>query len=93
MRGISALYQGENNYKSLPNLKLAKKPLNSANNSQFNTIADFSRKIPADNNDFNNQQKSMPKVRIRKKYNNRYNDTKDDEYNDNRPNYVGIESR
>ena len=91
-RGGSVPYPEEDNYKSIPNIKLAKKPLKSANNSQFNTITDISRKMPNESYDFNNQQKRMPRERMPKKYNNRYYNTKDDEYNDYRPNYIGIES-
>ena len=91
-RGGNYPYQEEDNYKSIPNIKLTKRPLNSANNSQFNTITDISRKMPNESYDFTNQQKKIPKGRVPKKYNNRYNDTRDDEYNDYRQNYIGIES-
>ena len=91
-RGGSYPYQDEDNYKSIPNIKLSKKPLNSANNSQFNTITDISRRIPNESYDMTNQQKKLQRGRIPKNYNNRYYDNKDDEYNDYRPNYIGIES-
>ena len=85
-------YPEYENYKVNPNMKMSKRPQITTNNNRFNKISDNPRINQRGNNDYNNQPKRLSHARAPYRANNRYNDTRDDEYYDNRPNYVGIES-
>ena len=88
-RGGSVPYPEEENYRAVPNMKMTKKPQNAGN--RFNTYSDISRLNQKGINE-SSQPKKVSRGRVPNKYNNRYNEGRDDEYYDNRPNYAGIES-